>query len=433
MQSVVEPRSIIRGTLSRLKVSRDTNSYQKQKRWRDIARSEQIAPDGDWRIWLLLAGRGFGKTRTINEWAIEQAQAIPGSRGAIIGATAADVRDVLIEGESGLLNISRDGFRPVYEPSKRRITWPNGSMAATYSADEPERLRGPQHHWGVVDELAAWRYPAAWDNFMFGLRLGTDPRAAVATTPKPVALLKSLLKDANTVVTRGSTYDNRANLAPAFFEQIIKKYENTRLGRQELNAELLEDVEGALWSLDVIENTRVIHTPDLIRIVVAIDPSATNTSDSDEAGIVAAGVDDAGHGYVLDDKSLRESPLGWTKEAITLYHKLKADRIVAESNNGGDMIEVIIRSVDSSVAYSKVYASRGKQTRAEPISAFYEQKRVHHVGVFGELESEMTSWVPGMASPNRMDALVWALTELMLGDGEVHIESLPSAIAGWRG
>lgn len=399
----------------------DKRTYRNQ--WRDIARPEQLAPEGDWRIWLIQAGRGFGKTRTINEWGIEQAKAQPGSRGAIVGATAADVRDVIIEGESGIVAISQPDFRPVFEPSKRRLTWPNGSMATTYSADEPERLRGPQHHWAIGDELAAWRYPLAFDMLMLGLRLGADPRAAFATTPKPTRLLKKLLKDINTIVTRGSTYANRANLAPAFFTQIIKQYEGTRLGRQELNGELLEDVEGALWTLALIEAVRVEQLPDLERIVVAIDPSTTNSETSDEAGIIAAGLGKDKHGYVLDDKSLRASPLGWAQEAVKLYRLLKADRIIGEANNGGDMIETIIRSIDGNISYRKVHASRGKLTRAEPVSALYEQKRVHHYGVLPDLENEMTSWVPGADSPNRMDALVWVITDLMIGGGPVRAET----------
>lgn len=412
-------RAIAQRALARLRTDErdDVSTYHSV--WRETARPEQLAPSGDWRFWIILAGRGFGKTRSINEWAIEQASAMPGSRGAVVAATAADVRDVLIEGDSGILPISRDDFRPIYEPSKRRLTWPNGSIATTYSADEPERLRGPQHHWAIGDELAAWRYPLALDMLMMGLRLGDDPRAAFATTPKPVKFLVELLKAPHVVVGTGTTYDNRANLAPAFFEQIIKKYEGTRLGRQELNAELLQDVEGALWDGASIElNRHIGQLPDMVRIAVAIDPSTTNTDASDEAGIIGAGLGADGHGYILDDKSLRASPLGWAKEAIALYHKLKADRLVGEANNGGDMIETIIRSIDGNIAYSKVYASRGKQTRAEPVSALYEQGRVHHVGVFSALESEMTSWVPGMPSPNHMDALVWVLTELMLSDDQ---------------
>lgn len=363
-------------------------------------------------IWLILAGRGFGKTRCITEWARTQAQAQPGSRGAIVAATAADVRDVLIEGESGILNISPPWFKPAYEPSKRRLTWPNGSMATLFSADEPDRLRGPQHHWAVCDELAAWRRPETWDMLMFGLRLGERPRVAIATTPRPTPIIKSLMVDPTCHVTRGSTYDNKANLAPAFFQQIVAKYEGTRLGRQELNAEILDDVPGALWNRDLLEQCRIIKAPDLIRVVVGVDPAAS----TGEHGIVVAGLGADNHGYIIDDLTTAGSPDTWGRQVVTGYHKHRADRVAAEANNGGDMVISTILTVDPKVATKKLWASRGKYTRAEPIAALYEQGRVHHVGMFPELEDEYCTWVPneGMDSPNRLDAAVWALTELML-------------------
>lgn len=337
---------------------------------------------------------------------------MPGSRGAIVAATAADVRDVVVEGESGILNISIGSNRPKYEPSKRRLTWPNGTTATLFSADEPDRLRGPQHHWAICDELAAWRRPETWDMLMFGLRLGQHPRVAIATTPRPTPIIKSLIIDPTCHVTRGSTYDNKANLAPAFFQQIVGKYEGTRLGRQELNAEILDDVPGALWTRAIVESTRVTKHPDLIRVVVGVDPHAS----TGESGIIVAGLGTDKHGYILDDLSTGGSPDTWARQAVTGYHKYKADRIAAEANNGGDMVITTILTVDSNVATKKLWASRGKQTRAEPVAALYEQGRVHHVGMFASLEDELCTWVPGETSdsPNRLDAAVWAITELML-------------------
>lgn len=402
--------------------------------WRSIARPEQLAPDGLWRVVLWLAGRGFGKTRTIVEWGIEQAHDNPGSRGAIVGATAADVRDVLIEGESGLLACSTPDFMPTYEPSKRRVTWPNGTTALLLSADEPNRFRGPQYHWVICDELAAWRYPETFDQLMLGLRLGNNPRCAVATTPRPTKIIRELVDSPTTAVIRGSTYDNRANLAPAFFSEIIKKYEGTRLGRQELEAVILDDAPGALWKRKTLDDNRVSTVPEFSRIVVAIDPAVTSGEDSDQTGIVVAALGMNKQGYVLEAKGLRCLPHEWASEAVALYHKYGADRLVAEINNGGDMIEGILRAVDDNVAYTKLHASRGKVTRAEPVAALYEQGRVHHVGSMPDLEDQMCNWEQGMASPDLLDAAVWALTDLMLGDnGEVSFGDLPADIANWRG
>ncbi|MFD1423416.1 DNA-packaging protein [Laceyella tengchongensis] len=398
--------------------------------WRFWARPNQLPPEGNWRTWLLLAGRGFGKTRTGAEWIrwlVETGQA---KRIALVAPTAGDARDVIVEGESGLLAISAPWCMPTYEPSKRRITWPNGAIATLYSADEPERLRGPQHDAAWCDELAAWRYPDAWDMLMFGLRLGKDPRVVVTTTPKPTPIIKSLVEAKTTVVTRGSTFDNAENLAPAFLEQIVSKYEGTRLGRQELYADILDDTPGALWNWRMIDELRVKEHPDLVRIVIAIDPAVTNDEDSDETGIVVAGLGADGHGYVLADLSRKDTPDGWARVAVDAYHRHKADRIVAETNNGGDMVEFTIRTVDRGVAYKKLHASRGKLIRAEPVAALYEQGRVHHVGVFDDLEDQMCSWAPGEDSPDRMDALVWALTELMVEEGEIK-RILPPTIKGW--
>jgi phage terminase large subunit-like protein len=357
----------------------------------------------------------------------------------LIAATADDARDILIEGESGLLAICPRSERPFYRVSKSRLEWPNGARSLIFTADEPERLRGKQHEKLWADELCAWRYPEAWDQAMLGLRLGSQPQAVVTTTPKPTALIKELIADKSTIVTRGSTYDNRSNLAPAFFSKVIRKYEGTRLGRQELNAEILDDNPRALWQRANIDAYRVTAAATMQRVVVGLDPNVKNrdraelakaSSDTlDEAGIVVAGVGpkpagwvpppgvtDTGaqHFYVIGDRSLDAGPNEWGKAAVKAYRDLSADRIIGEVNNGGDMVEMTIRNVDTNVSYKSVTASRGKAIRAEPISALYEQGRVHHVGFFPQLEDEMCDFDPitTTKSPNRMDALVWALTEL---------------------
>jgi phage terminase large subunit-like protein len=323
----------------------------------------------------------------------------------------------MIEGESGILAICPPDERPEYRISKRRLEWPNGAWSLIFTADEPERLRGKQHMKLWADELASWRYQEAWDQAMFGLRLGDNPQACVTTTPKPMKILKDLLGRDDTVVARGSTYENRANLAAGFFTDIIRQYEGTRLGRQELLAEILDDVPGALWTRALLDDHRRGDLPDLKRVVIAIDPAVTATDDSDETGILVAGVDRAGEGYVFDDLSGRYSPDGWARRVSYAYHHREADRAVAEVNNGGDLVEATLRTVDKAISYKAVRATRGKYTRAEPIAALYEQGRVHHVGTFPELEDQMCTWVPGEKSPDRLDALVWALTELMLGPG----------------
>lgn len=336
------------------------------------------------------------------------------SRIALVAPTAADARDVMVEGESGILATASPRFRPLYEPSKRRITWPNGAIATTYSADEPERLRGPQHDAAFCDEPASWRYPDAFDMLMLGLRLGGDPRCVVTGTPKPVRLIRELVANPSTHVTRGSTYDNAANLAPAFMDTIIRKYHQTRLGRQELLGEILDDTPGALWKRDAIDALRVTQHPPLVRVAVAIDPAVTANEGSDETGIIAGGVGEDGHAYILDDASLRASPDSWARAAIRLYYKHSADRLVAETNQGGDMVEATIRMIDPAVSYRGVRASRGKYTRAEPVAALYEQQKVHHVGTFADLEDQQCNWTQGDASPDRLDALVWLLTDLLI-------------------
>lgn len=339
----------------------------------------------------------------------------------LIGPTADDARDVMVEGESGILAICPSDERPTYLSHKRQLQWPNGAKSLIFTAEEPERLRGKQSAKLWCDELAAWRYPEAWDQASFGLRLGKSPQAVITTTPKPTKIIKQLVADPRNVVTRGSTYDNQSNLASAFLTQIARRYEGTRLGRQELNAEILLDNPGALWKRDWIEETRVKGHPELNRIVVAIDPAVTSSSESAETGIIVAGIATIGgiiNGYTLHDGSMRGTPDEWARRAVALYHQYGADRIVGETNNGGDMIETIIRTVDRNVAYKGVHASRGKQIRAEPISALYEQKRVHHVGMFAQLEDQLCDWDPSISkeSPDRLDALVWALTELMASD-----------------
>jgi phage terminase large subunit-like protein len=397
--------------------------------WELSARPEQLLPPGDWRTWLILAGRGFGKTRTGAEVVRQWIKHYPIVN--LIAATADDARDIMIEGESGILAICPSSEKPNYLVSKRQLKWPNGAKSLIFTADEPERLRGKQHMKLWADELAAWRYRESWDQAMLGLRLGNNPQAVVTTTPRPIAIVRELAKDPTTHITRGSTYDNEANLAPAFLAQIIKKYEGTRLGRQELNAEILDDNPNALWKRKDIDDLRVRFAPDgLRRVVIGVDPSVTSKKTSDETGIIAAGVkkleDGNDHAYILDDLSLIASPDVWAKACVTAYYDYAADRIVAEVNNGGDLVEVVIRTVDKSISYKKVHASRGKAKRAEPIAAIYEQKRAHHVGSFPKLEDQMCSYDPNDESgdsPDRMDALVWALTELMLKpEREFHVE-----------
>jgi phage terminase large subunit-like protein len=388
--------------------------------WQYRARPEQLPPPGDWRVWLLLAGRGFGKTRTGAELVRARIGAHTARRIALVAPTEADARDVMVEGESGLLAIAPPWDRPLYEPSKRRLTWSNGAVATIFSAEEPERLRGPQHDFAWCDEMAAWRYPEAWDMLMFGLRLGDDPRAIVTTTPRPTKLIRTLLADPKVAVTRGATAENRANLAPAFLDQIVRRYEGTRLGRQELDAELLDDMPGGLWRRGIIEATRISAPPELSRVVVAIDPAASASEAADETGIIAAGRDANGHGYVLADGSGRYAPAEWARVAIAAYGAHQADRIVAEINNGGDMVEATLRMVDPNVPYSAVRAARGKVARAEPVAALYEQGRIHHLGAFPQLEDQMCSFTSDFDrraagySPDRVDALVWAFTALLV-------------------
>ncbi len=371
-----------------------------------------MPPDGDWRVWLLLAGRGFGKTRSGAEFVRWQVLTGAARRIAVVAPTAVDVRAVMVEGESGILAVCPPESRPHYEPSLHRLTWPNGAVATTFSADEPNRLRGPQHDFAWCDELAAWRYPAAWDMLLFGLRLGDDPRAVVTTTPRPTRLIRSLLADPNVAVTRGTTAENGANLAPAFLAQIVRRYQGTRLGRQELDAELLDDMPGGLWQRGIIDATRAGAVPELARVVVAIDPAVASSEHADETGIIVAGVDAGGHGFVLADASGRYAPGEWARTALSAYAAHGADRIIAEVNNGGEMVEATLRTVDPNVPFRAV--------RAEPVAALYEQARIHHLGAFPALEDQMCSFTADFDrntagySPDRVDALVWAFTDLIV-------------------
>jgi phage terminase large subunit-like protein len=387
--------------------------------WRVWARPDQLPPEGRWTTWLVLGGRGAGKTRAGAEWLRGLVERGEAGRIALVGETLGDVREVMVEGPSGLANLAATN-RPRYEASRKRLLWPNGAVAQAFSAGEPESLRGPQFDAAWADEVAKWRHAeAAWDMLQFGLRLGARPRQVVTTTPRPVPILKRLLADETTVVTRASTYENRANLADAFFRSVIARYEGTRLGRQELDAELIEDNPDALWSRAMIDAARVRVAPDLARVVVAVDPPATSGATADECGIVVAGVDAEGRAYVLDDRSMGGlTPLTWASRAAKAYRDFDADRIVAESNQGGEMVSTILRQVMPEAAVTLVHASRGKWTRAEPVAALYERGRVSHVGSLARLEDQMCDFVAGQGkSPDRVDALVWALTELMLGKG----------------
>lgn len=346
-------------------------------------------------------------------------------RIAIVAETAADARDVMVEGESGLLGVHPRDWRPIYEPSKRRVTWPNGAVATLYNAVEPDQLRGPQHDLAWCDELAKWRYAQeTWDMLQFGLRLGDDPRQVITTTPRPIALLKAIMADPRTVVTRGRTYDNAAHLAPTFLQSIRARYEGTRLGRQELDAEILDDTPGALWTREMLDRTRRKQgdkLPDMQRVVVAIDPAGRSqetalSEGTAETGIVVCGLGVDGRGYVLDDQSCSLSPNGWARRALAAFDLYQADAIVVETNQGGDMVRQTIQSVRPGVSVIEVHASRGKVTRAEPIAALYEQGRISHVGSLAALEDQMVLFTPlgiaGETTGDRVDALVWGLTQL---------------------
>lgn len=400
-----------------------------------LARPEQLPPPGDWMVWLLLAGRGAGKTRTAAEELAWQAVRQPNTRWAILSATFADGRDTCVEGDSGILGVLRRyGMLRDKNPWNRSIgelSLRNGSRIKVFSADEPDRLRGPQHHGAWVDELGTFRYEDAWDQLQFGLRLGTHPRTIVTTTPRPKALMRRLVnrRDGSVVVTKGRTLDNAANLAPAALAELLARYEGTRIGRQELDGELLEDVEGALWTQALIDAQRVLLAPDPVRTIVAVDPAATDTGD--ETGILVCSRDSRHHGYVLADYSMRGTPDAWARKVVDAYDEHEADSVVVEVNQGGQMVASVLRTVRPSLPIREVRASKGKQTRAEPISALYEQGRVHHVGSFPALEDQLTTWTPDdPKSPDRLDALVWAMTELIQhSDTTAYLSALAKVCA----
>lgn len=387
------------------------------------ARPEQLEPQGAWwSTWLVKSGRGWGKTRVGAQTSIKWAKQKP-IRLHLVARTRADIRDTMVEGESGIVACSPPDFRPIYETSKRRLTWPNGTIGLCFSADEPDELRGPQCHKAWADEVAAWRYAEAWENLEMGCRLGDDPKIVATTTPKPTHLIRSLVRSPMTAITHGTTYDNIGNLSEKYRQIVIAKYEGTTRGRQELHGELLEETPGALWSHKRIEANRRPRPAEFRRIVVGVDPSASSGEDSAETGIIVEGLGFDGEIYTLADLSLQGSPGAWGAAAVEAFIGWKANDIVAEANNGGEMVAEVVKTAAAArkvtVSINLVYASRGKQTRAEPVAALCEQNRAHHCGVFKNLEDQMCNWVPGEKSPDRMDAKVWASTDLMGGGGEV--------------
>ena len=393
--------------------------------WSFWARPNQLPPEGDWNTWMVLAGRGFGKTRMGSEWIRKLAHDNPGCRIALVAETAADARDVMIKGDSGLLSVDPSLSEDSWSPTNRCLTWPNGSKAYTYNGTTPDQLRGPQHHFAWVDELAKFEYMQdAWDQLMFGLRLGEHPKVLVTTTPRPLPLIKKLVEAEDTVVTRGATLDNAGNLASSTVKALYDRYSGTRLGRQELNGEILGDIPGALWNRDMIDNGRVKECPeDLERVFVAVDPATSSNEGSDEHGIVVVGMarDEEGYarGYVLEDATCKGSPEDWAQQVVRMYRKWEADKVIAEKNQGGEMVASVLKAQDRLLPIKLVHATRGKVVRAEPISALYEQGRIHHVGSqLDLLEDQMCTFSvdqvrnSSTGSPDRVDALVWGLTEL---------------------
>ena len=430
------PDDVVKKALSTMTVKQ---LEELQYTWKFWARPQQLPPEGnDWNVWFINAGRGFGKTRAGVEWVREQVK-LGHKRIAAVAATNSDIERVMVKGESGFLSCCFKGDKtykgqemgyPEWSPTKRSLTWLNGAKVEFYSAEEPGRLRGPQFSAAWCDETAAWNKDQdTWDMLQFCLRLGKHPRICITTTPKPTKLIRTILKgaqgeDPKVVVTTGSTFDNSANLAETYLTSVKALYEGTRLGKQELYAEVLEEAEGALWTTDTLDNCQIDRDdlPHLNRIVVALDPAVTSNAESDMTGIIVAGVDVNGYGYILGDYTDKLSPQGWANKAIELYHKYEADRIVAEVNQGGDMVKQTIHGEDDTIPYKAVRASRGKYARAEPISALYERGLVKHVrnpedgANLNELETQMRTWEPlgSIGSPDRLDAMVWALTDLMM-------------------
>ena len=395
--------------------------------WRLHARDSQLPPEGDWDTWLILAGRGFGKTRTGAEWVRDQVENKQAHRIALVARTLDEAQSVMIEGESGIVNISPPWDKPIYEPSKRKLTWPNGAHALAFSSHEPDQLRGPQFDAAWCDELASWEYPSqTWDNLTFALRLGRRPRSVVTTTPKSIELVRSLPNRPGVQVTRGATYENQDNLPPAYFNQLIEQYDGTRIGQQEIYAELIDEDEDAIWKREWIEKARLSSHPPISRIVVAIDPAMSTKPNSSETGIVVVGADmRRKHAYVLADESGKLTPNSWALRAAHLFDKFNATRIVAEDNAGGDMVKSTLKNaVDRTLPYKGIKARRGKYIRAEPVAALYEQGRVHHIGRFPQLEDQMCTWTPDLGpsnSPDRADALVHAITELIIDRNPIKI------------
>ena len=388
--------------------------------WSLHARDSQLPPEGDWDTWLILAGRGFGKTRTGAEWVRAQVEDRHATRIALVARTLPEALSIMVHGESGIINISPLWDKPTYEPSKRKLTWPSGAHALVFSSHEPDQLRGPQFDAAWCDELASWEYAQeTWDNLSFALRLGRHPRSVVTTTPKPIELIRSLPNSPGVHVTRGSTFDNKDNLAPSFFNGIIDRYDGTRLGQQEIHAELMDEDEDALWKREWIEKARLGSHPPISRIVVAVDPALSTKPTSSETGIVVVGADmRRDHAYVLADESARLTPNSWALRVIHLYDKFGATMIVVEDNAGGQMAESTIQNaVERTLPIKRVRARQGKYVRAEPVASLYEQGRVHHVGRFPALEDQMCTWTADLGpshSPDRADALVHAVTQLIL-------------------
>ncbi len=413
------PKKIKKDLLSELTTAQLAALYYQWQFW---ARPEQLLPEpilnpnSKQYIWLLMSGRGFGKTRAGAEAVRMAIERYGYKRIAIVGANASEVRDIMIEGDSGILNVCPPWNRPLYEPSKRRLTWPNGAIATIFYGSEPDKSRGAQSDFIWCDELIKWQYPdETIDNLFLGLRIGKKPVCIITTTPRPIKILKRLVNEETVIVTKGATYDNLENLSGMFIDNIIQRYEGTRLGRQELYAELLVDNPNALWHRNDIDNLRIaeVNIDELERIVIGVDPQASAENENARTGIVAAGQKKDKY-FVLGDYSISGTPAQWALQVLSVYRKLKADCIIVEKNNGGDMCESVIRNIDPNAPVKTVWATRGKYVRAEPIAALYEQKRVYHCGYFLELEDEMCEWDGSQdkLSPNRLDALVWAITYL---------------------
>ena len=397
------------------------------------ARPAQLEPEGNhWDYWIFNAGRGAGKTFAGANWVRHRVKSGDGHI-ACVAPTKGDVRRIMVEGESGLLRQCWKGDTtykgkpigyPVWQPTNNTMVWENGARATFYSAEDPDRLRGPNHHSAWCDEVSSWRNQQdVWDMLAFTMRSGRHPRILVTTTPKPTKLMRTLLKHPKAHITGGSTFDNAANLAPTFLEAVTTAYEGTRLGRQELYAEMLEEAEGALWTTELLDGClreditdKVEFAKTLQRVVISVDPAITSNEESDMTGIIVAGVDVNGKGYVLEDCTGKYTPQAWAAKAISLYHEYSADRIVAERNQGGEMVRATLSSEDETVPVRLVHASRGKFARAEPVSALYEQGKVFHARGLDELETQLRTWEPlgSIGSPDRLDAMVWAITDLML-------------------